>query len=227
MAQREPPVQNTGLTNPVDDPAKLLQGALTPEELEVCQNIVVFGVEYLRSVKGWTSDATERFLKRSPVRTHIETLQKQYTDRTGIQERTQFFAQLKINAMVPAAINTMAKALRGTFTDPNTGNPVAPPTRGQFDAALQVLDRANIQGSKWGGNDSVPTIDARSIQIALGTASDPLKGLTGESRERLRGLLAAVTTRARAVATSDKEIKRRVAAILPERDDDKDPTNDG
>jgi hypothetical protein len=219
MAKREPPVQ--GIT-PVDDPSLLLDGPLTSEEMELCQNVVVFGLEYLRTAKGWRPDQSEKFLKRYAVRQQIETLQRQYVDRTGIQERTQFFAQLKINAMVPAAINTMAKMLRGAYTDPTTGQPVVPPSKGQFAAALEVLDRANIQGSKWGGNDSVPAIDARSVQIALGSASDPMHGLNGESREKLRSLLAAVTSRARAVASSPRGPSPRVAE-LEDGDGDTDP----
>lgn len=206
MADREPPVRRR--PSP-EDASNLLVGALTPEEMELCQNVVVFGVEYLRSAKGWTAEAASDFLKRVQVRRHIETLQKQYTDRTGIQERTQFFAQLKINAMVPAAINTLAKALRGAFTDPSTGNVVPPPSRGQLDAACEVLNRANIQGSKWGGNDSVPLVDARSVQVALGGGSaDPLNGLGGESREKLRSLLAAVTSRARSIAAAPSRPRR-------------------
>ncbi len=218
MAKTEPPFH----APPPDDEDKRMESALTPADEEICQNIVVFGVEYLRVAKGWTGYAAEKFLKRVQVRKHIETLQKQYTDRTGIQERTQFFAQLKINTMVPAAINTLAKALRGPYTDPNTGNVVPPPARGQFDAALEVLNRANIQGSKWGGNDSVPAIDARTVNLALGSASDPLSGLTGTGREKLRSLLSAVASRARSVATADAEVRKRVrdVAAAAETDDD-------
>ncbi|OPZ66011.1 MAG: hypothetical protein BWY85_00178 [Firmicutes bacterium ADurb.Bin506] len=220
MAKREPPVQ--GIT-PVEDPERLMDGPLTSEEMELCQNVVVFGLEYLRTAKGWRAEQSEKFLRRYAVRRQIETLQRQYTDRTGIQERTQFFAQLKVNAMVPAAINTLAKMLRGSYTDPTTGQPVVPPSKGQFAAALEVLDRANIQGQKWGGNDSVPSIDARSVQIALGSTADPMQGLNGESREKLRSLLAAVTSRARAVAASPKAPPKR-AADLPEDDSgDVDP----
>lgn len=229
MPKYEPPVHDGPLS---EDPDRVMDTALAPEDVEVCQNVVVFGVEYLRSAKGWSAMATQEFLKRAVVRRQIETLQKQYTDRSGIQERTQFFAQLRINSMVPAAINTLARALRGAYTDPSNGQVVAPPARGQFEAALEVLNRANIQGSKWGGNDSMPAIDARSVQIALGGASDPLGGLTGESREKLRSMLAAVSHRARSVMNAEVNLKTKESAVRkaarqePEMEDDAERTHD-
>lgn len=165
---------------------------LTQSEKDMCQNVVVFGLDYLRSVVDLGPDQIASFVRRKAVRNEIERLKRQYEDRTGIQERTQFFAQLKLNAMVPAAVNILAKSLRGAYKDGN-GELVAPPARGQLDAALEVLNRANIQGAKWGGNDQTPTIDARSVSIAIGKGGGSVAGgISSEGRERVRAVLASL-----------------------------------
>lgn len=176
--------------------ADVVDDELTAQEKEFCQNIVVFGVDFLRANQNWEPGKIEAFLKREGVRREVDQLKRQYEDRTGIQERTQFFAQLKLNSMVPAAINVLARCLRGTYTD-GSGQVVAPPASGQLSAALEILTRSNIQGSKWGGNDQTPTIDARSISIALGKGGGTVAtGISTEGRERVRSILAGVVAKA-------------------------------
>jgi hypothetical protein len=181
--------------------------SLTSEEKELCQNIVVFGPEYLRHQKGWKKTAIQRFMERSEIRREIETLQKQYGDRAGLQERTQFLAQLRINSMVPTAINVLARALRGEYTHPETGKIVEPPSKGQFEAAQIVLDRANVQGVKWGGHDTMPSIDARSVNLLVGGESSG-PALDAAGREKVRSILSSVVGRARAMVDAEKKTKK-------------------
>lgn len=173
--------------------------ALTQDDKDLCQNVVVFGPDYLRSSKGWTANSIRQFLARQEVVREVTNLKRQYDDRTGIQERTQFFMQLRVNAMVPAALNTIVRALRGTQVDAN-GTPVPGPTKQQFEAAQMVLERANIQGQKYNGNDQTPSIDARSVQIAIGGKTEDLSALGAEGRDRVRSLLTAIMGRSRAIA---------------------------
>lgn len=170
----------------------VLDYALTDDEKDLCQNIVVFGPVYLRQKKGWKAAAIRDFLGRAEVQREVNALQRQYEDRDGLQERTQFFAQLRVNGMVPMALNTLARALKGYTTV--DGKKIEPPTKSQYDAALQVLDRANIQGSKYAGNDNVPLIDARTIQTAIGGIVQNNAGDIGpEGREKVRLLLRRLT----------------------------------
>jgi hypothetical protein len=198
-----------------DAPVDLADDVLTQEEKELCQQVVVFGLEYLRQAKSWRPEAIKRFVMRPGVRTEIETVKKQYEDRTGIQERTQFLAQLKVNSMVPAAMGVLARTLRGAVTDPGTGNVTQPPSRGQYEAALQVLERANIQGGKWAGNDRTPSIDMRSVNVAIGGGTNMIDGLTSEGREKVRGLLNRILSRTAALSAADAKISaREVSAVV-------------
>jgi hypothetical protein len=184
--------------------------ALTNEEKEICVNVMVYGPAYLRQVKAWKAEEVKRFLARSEVVREINTLKSSYDDRSGIQERTQFFAQLKINSMVPTAIAVLAKTLRGVTKDAE-GNMVIPPTRAQFEAAVEVLDRANIQGHKFNGNDATPSIDARSVQIAIGGQNSDFSALGAEGREKVTRILGTVMNKARALVSANDIAKGRTA----------------
>lgn len=161
--------------------------AITDDEKKICQNVVVFGAGYLKQHLRWPPDAIAAFFERDAIVSEIETLKRQYEDRSGIQERTQFFAQLNVNAMVPSAVNVLARALRGEYED-SKGVRHKPPTQQQYEAAKEVMNRANIQGKTWGGNDSVPAIDARSVQIAIGTDAKT-NGLESIEREGILDIL--------------------------------------
>lgn len=187
-----------------------IEHALTPEEKEICQNIVTHGVTYLRHTKGWKAEASKRFLSRSEVQREIATLKSYYEDRAGIQERTQFLAQLRINGMVPAAIGILARSLRGAYKS-GDGQDIEPPTKMQLDAAVQVLDRSNVQGTAYKGNDNTPSIDARAVNLALGQADNgaSMAQLDSASRDKVRSVLAAVVQRSRAVADADSQLAAR------------------
>lgn len=182
-----------------DNPKASVSFRLTDEDRSICRSIVVYGLEWLRHTKGWTAVSIQTFINRNEIRREIETLRRMYQDREGIQERTQFFAQLQVNSMVPAAVNVLARALRGAHEDPVTGKEVEPPAKGQYQAAMEVLNRANIQGERFGGADTAPTIDARQVRIAIGASSDLMQGLSAQGREKIRQLLARVVSRVRMV----------------------------
>ena len=205
--------------------------ALDDKDREVCQQIVTFGPKYLRQHYGWRADIVKRFLDRVEVQKYILTLKEQYEDRTGIQELTQFFAQFKINSMVPSATTILARALRGEYI--KDGKTMPPPTKQQLEAAVQVLDRANIQGTKYAGNDNTPSIDARSINIAMGLGAGQNGGsvLDSQGRARVREVLNLVLNKTRAVADADKMVERKsvrdrvekkfgALKTLPEDDDE-------
>lgn len=191
---------------------------LTDEEADLCRNIVTFGPEYLRSTKKWTANRMKDFLNRAEIKRELEMLRRQYEDRGGLQERTQFFAQLRVNGMVPAALSVLARALRGEYRD-DTGTVRPAPTAQQLDAAKEVLERANIQGGKWAGNDSVPQIDARSIQIAIGGSVDHAS-LDTKGREKVRNILATVMNRTRAISSHERRKEVQTAAEDEEQADD-------
>lgn len=191
--------------------------ALLPEEKETCQNVVVFGPGYLRQVKGWSVSASKAFLERNEVVREIEMLKRSYEDRTGIQERTQFFSQLRINSMVPMATNVLHRALAGRRTRPD-GTVMDPPTKQQLEAAMAVLDRANVQGQKFNGNDQTPSIDARSVNLSIGGSPDN-NGLDKDSRAKVAALLKHVTNR---IATSKSPTKTTDVSRIREEDDDEE-----
>lgn len=207
----------TAASTMVSEADKILDYALTADEKECCQNVVVFGPGWLRQVKQWKAEAITRFLNRAEVQREVNSLTKAYEDRTGIQERTQFFAQLRINGMVPHAVGILARSLAGPRRNDETGEMILPPTRQQFEAAVEVLDRANVQGQKFGGNDQTPSIDARSVQIAIGGSTSDVASLGAEGRENVRRIVAMVMNRSRALATADDVAdsrKERVAKKL-------------
>lgn len=185
-----------------ETPDDIIYNALTDEEQEVCRNVMVFGPDWLRSNRKWSAEKIKRFINRAEVKREMDMLKRQYEDREGIQERTQYLSQLKVNGMVPAAVNILARALRGEYVS-GDGKRVPPPTPQQFAAAQEVLSRANIQGGKYGGNDSVPAIDARSVQIAIGTAVDS-DLLDPKGRQRVMDVLNMVANKSRALATSER-----------------------
>jgi len=211
-----------------DDDALTRVRALDNEAKELCQQVVIFGPEYLRQAKGWSAAAIRDFLGRREIVTEVEYLQKQYQDREGLQERTQFFGQLKVNAMVPAALNVLARALRGSYQDPQSGETVAPPGRGQYDAAIEVLNRANVQGSRFGGHDQVPQIDARTVNMLVGGSSEQLSDLDAEGREKVRNMLGGLLSRAKSMAAAGKRLRSAdvatTAGATPQVvDDDEEP----
>lgn len=191
---------------------KILDYALDGDEKEICANVVVFGPGWLRQNKQWKAEAIERFLNRSEVQREINTLTKHYEDRQGIQERTQFFAQLKINGMVPAAVGVLARSLAGVRKNAD-GTLVPPPSRQQFEAAVEILDRANIQGQKYGGHDNVPAIDARSVHLAIGGTASDVSKLGAEGRERVRSIVAMALNRVKAKSKADGVADDRKARI--------------
>jgi hypothetical protein len=182
-----------------DNPKAAVAFRLTDEDRTLCRAIVVYGLEWLRHTKGWTAISIQTFINRNEIRREIETLRRMYQDRVGIQERTQFFAQLQVNIMVPAAVSILARALRGEHEDPVTSKVIEPPTKGQYLAAMEVLNRANIQGERFGGADTAPTIDARQVRIAIGASSDLMQGLSAQGREKIRQILSRVVSRVRMV----------------------------
>jgi hypothetical protein len=199
-----------------ETPDDIIYNALSDDEMDACRNVIMFGPEWLRSTKRWNGEKIKRFLDRSEIKRELDMLRRQYEDREGIQERTQYFAQLRINGMIQPAIGVLARALRGEYTDPATGKTMAPPTAQQLDAAKEVLSRANIQGGKYAGNDAVPSIDARSIQIAIGSQVD--SGLLdAKGRAKVMEVLNAVTNRTRALATHQR--RREVVAEQEDPDD--------
>lgn len=211
---------------------KILDYALTNEEKELCTNVVVFGPGYLRQTKGWKSMAVKQFLGRAEVVREINALKSQYEDRGGIQERTQFFSQIRVNGMVPTSLNILARSLRGEVKGED-GKKVMPPTKMQFDAAVEVLNRANIQGGKWNGNDQTPQIDARSIQLALGGSMSDTDSLGAEGREKVRAIVNSVLNKSRAlIDASDvvdgrrKAIEKKFGKVHVREDDDGTPSED-
>lgn len=162
---------------------------LSQEEKIFCAEIFKRGgPEYLRFELSWNATQVKEFMAKKAVRAELDYLRRTYLKREAIQERAQFFSQLRINQMVPAAIGVVAKALRGD-KQTDDGNVDRAPSRGQFDAALDVLDRANIHGDKFKGEDVPSLIDARSVSIALGetaSESDPVALTDRESRDMVR-----------------------------------------
>lgn len=179
------------------NPLTMVVRTLKPEDRSICRNVVVYGLEWLRHSLGWTSSSIQAFINRPEIRREVETLRRLYQDRVGIQERTQFFAQLQVNLMVPSAVNVLARSLRGEKKDPVTGLVDEVPTKGQYSAAMEVLNRANIQGSKFGGVEMAPVIDARQIRVAIGASSNLLEGITPQGREKIRNVLARLISRVR------------------------------
>lgn len=171
---------------------------LTPEEKSICSEIIQRGgTDYLRFELGWTAIKIKSFMVKKSVRAELDYLRRAYTQREGIQERTQFFAQIRINSLVPSALRVVARALQGDKTNDTTGDIVRAPSRGQFDAAVEILNRANINGSKYKGEDVLPNIDARSINVTVGEAddNDPIDLSGSESRERVRSFLSNFLTK--------------------------------
>lgn len=199
-----------------DDTDAMVYNHLTDDEADLCRNVVTFGPDYLRSTKKWTAARIKDFLGRSEIKREVEMLRRQYEDRGGLQERTQFFAQLRVNGMVPAALSVLARALRGEYVD-SSGDRKAAPTPQQLDAAKEVLERANIQGGKWAGNDSVPQIDARSVQIAIGGSVDHAS-MDAKGREKVRNILNTVMNRTRALSSNDR--RKEVVKDAEQADDE-------
>lgn len=194
--------------------------ALTDEEKATCQNVITFGLEYLRTVQGWTMVATRSFLARVEVTHYLIYLRDQYLDRTAIQERTQFFAQLRVNAMVPLALQILMRSVVGVkvSADGKTIERRAP-DRAQFDAAIEILNRANIQGGKFAGNNQLPNIDARTVNVNINEAAAGQLDSKGRKKVSniLKGVLAAIKSGDAADAIVEAR-KLRPAA----RDDEED-----
>ena len=216
------------VTTPSDvrgDPRQRLT-ALTNDEKQYCHGLVVRGVQYLHVELGWQMNELRRFLARSDVISHIEYLQQQYGDRTGIQERQQFLATRRLHEMVPAALSVLARALAGNImgTD-ETGAPVVKsyaPARGQFDAAVEILDRANIQGAKYGGNNNQPVIDARTVNVHMEGAVAGVDGMTPKQRGNISRVLGKVVKRLSVADDAESRVAARAAlapaaARLPEQ----------
>lgn len=168
---------------------------LSGEEREVCKQLVLKGEDYLRDELGWKYEQKTAFLEKKSVQRELERLTRLYNDRSQVQEKTIFFAQLEINKMVPESLRLLALALRGEYPDPRdaTGATIiSPPTDAQVRAALEVLDRSKIGGrAEWSAATAKPIIDARSVTVNIGDKSSDLDAV--DSRERLRTFLDMVT----------------------------------
>jgi hypothetical protein len=181
------------------------------KELEICQKLAVFGSDYLRHDLKWTAEAAKDFLDRRDVQREVRTLQERFKDRDGIQARLQFFAQVKINMMVPAALGILAQALAGDRRDENGQVTNLAPGKAQYEAAIEVLDRANVQGTKFpNGGGNMPSVDARQVHIHE-AGSDPAASLTPQKRTAVGRLAKQLITRIKA----DAEAKRRVEERAP------------
>ncbi len=200
-----------------DDQVLRLARAVTPQEKQICQNIVVFGVSYLHDTLGWAAGTVDLFMERREVRREIEALAELYKDREGVQERTRWFAQLKVNGMVPAALAILAKALRGDVLEGDNLREKAP-TRSQVEAAIQVLDRANVTGAKSGAGSGLPPIDARQINIQVNNKVDGLNLATDE-REKVVKTVFNIMNKLRAIS---KAAERVPAKHQPPVDGDDD-----
>lgn len=193
--------------------------ALTEEEKATCQNVITFGLEYLRTVQGWKMDPIRQFLARVEVSHYLIYLRDQYLDRSAIQERTQFFAQLKVNSLVPAALAVLARGLAGVkvSADGKTIERRAP-DRAQFDAAIEVLNRANIQGGKFAGNNQLPNIDARSVTVNINEAVSGQ--LDPKGRKKVSKLLKGVLEAIKSGDAADAIVEARRARPEPRDDED-------
>jgi hypothetical protein len=186
------------------DEKRLKEHLLDATDKNHCQNVVVFGPQYLFSL-GWKQREIEMFLQRIDVRTEIACLQAQYIDREAIQSRTQFYAQLKINSLVPRAITILARALVGTVLDQHGNIKDRPPERVQIDASMEVLNRANIQGKKFKESDKLV-----NLGLELFGNTDPKKTLDAPSREKLRKALGKMTAR---MSAADKIAAREAKTV--------------
>ncbi len=211
------------------DDSVLREDKLTPQEKVHCQNLMVYGPAYLHQL-GWRYRVIERFCQRVEIQNELAFLRGHYLDREAIQERAQFYAQLKINQMVPAAVGIIARALRGTVI--KEGAVVQrPPERVQYDAAIEVLTRANIQGGKFKGNNTTPTIDARTLNVHLDSDEAGLN-ITPEGRERVRKMLLKIKSKMEVIKKVDRIENGRAkpsdkGAELPvEAEDDEEDTRD-
>lgn len=178
---------------------------LTNEEREICVQVKVKGVDYLRYELRWSSVKIKAFLSRVAVQAEMEYLERSYNDRSGIQERTRFFSQIRINQMVPAAIATVARALRGDVMD-ESGEITRAPSRAQYEAACMILDRADIAGNKTDVADQMPKVDSRSVNIYLGDDEDEFEDSERISRDKVRGVLDDVMS---VVKDGDGKKKKR------------------
>lgn len=198
-----------------DSAALALGGAvkyipISAKEKEICARLRVHQnpVDYLRFELGWTVMEIRTFLTRNNIREELAFLERAYNNREAIQERTAFLSQLKLNAMVPASINILARALRGDVPDRETGEIQRAPTRNQMDAALEVLDRTAVKRKESTG-DKMGTVDARSVSIYLGDKSDDLTRSDKASRERVRKLISGIVGDLNAKGPKKKKRKRR------------------
>lgn len=198
-----------------EDPALLVPTRLSSKEKALCQSVVTFGHAHLRESLGWTSEAVDEFLGRAEVAREIEALQEAYKDRAGIQERTQFYAQLKINSMVPAALGILARGLQGHVFDEQGNLKTRAPDRSQMEAAMQVLDRANVQGQKYAGNNRMPNIDARTVNVSIGGAVDGLGDLSPDGRQKVVKMLGGVVGRLKAAARANETVEAKQAKTRP------------
>ena len=182
-----------------EDFALAAQGTLSPEktdrrvhslsddERDICNHLARHGgVDYLRYERRWTAVQIKQFMARVAVQEELGYIRRLYAQREGIQERTAFLAQIQINKMVPAALNIVARAIRGDRLG-DDGTIDRAPTKAQFDAALTVMDRANITEGKFKGVDSIPAIDNRSVNVTLG--EENLDLTHRDARDKVRGFV--------------------------------------
>lgn len=199
---------------------------LNAAERQLCQGAVIYGVEWLLTQPGYELLTSVRaFLNRREVIRQIAYFQKQYADRSAISERVQFFGMLQLNALVPAAINIVARSLVGVKVNPQSGAiDSRPPDRGQFDAAVEVLGRCNVQGSKYAGNSNLPSIDAGQMEQLTGETVRSINGLTKKGRIKITRLLNDVIAGLDARAAAEERLAARAAGepLVPEVMDDDD-----
>lgn len=192
---------------------------LKMDEKLLLDNVLIHGMMYLLVNKGWTLTAAREFLQRAECMRYLKYNQDLYDNRKGVQERTQFYGQIRINAMVPSALAILTRALVGHQFDENGQLKQRAPDRGQFDAAMKVLECANIQGVKYAGDNSKPVVDARSVTVNVNTEVGKVKGLTPAGRSRITKLLTGVV---QFVNEGGAAAERVTAGRVPAADDDGD-----
>lgn len=181
---------------------------LKPSEKSFIENLHIRGHAYFDE-QGYSAEEEAAFLARPNVRREIERLQSIMEDGQSFIERQKFMARVKLGAMLPAAMNIVAKTLRGLKDkDGAIVNPEDVPTRAQYDAAMDIMDRCGIAPDEINVNFLVAapvnrhvrkTDDAKYDSVAVvqrdrvRTAIDKVIKMYGDSESTLSELHEART----------------------------------
>ncbi len=193
----------------VPDDDRMLSTAISAEDKQHCLNLVIHGISYLQG-QGWRSRVIAEFLERVDVQKELARLKEQYEDRSSIQERVQFFTTLQVNKMVPTALNVLARTLQGDVMNEDGTVKSAAPARAQYQAAIEVLNRANIHGDEYGGRDNLPALDQRAIEAGARKESAGDKW-NAQTRDKVRKLLGKVMRRVDALDAAEQAATDRQA----------------